>query len=316
MVQRYDLVLGGGGVRGAAHVGAIAALEDRGWQPQRVAGVSAGAMAGALLVAGAGPDCMRELLHELDYRAFALSDIVERIARRPLVGGMLERVGRPATIAPREWIEQLLADHGVRTWADLRVADDTAPVQERHRLVVRCLDVVHRRVVRLPWDYARYGLDADEQSVALAVRASMSVPLVFDPVPLGEGAGAGLLVDGGIASGFPVSALDRRDGAAPRWPTIAVRLLPRPRSSGRPEGDLALLRAVLEAMLAAGDAMEPVGSCDELRTVRVDTSRVRSLDVRDDDGTEAELHDAGREAMEAFLDGYDHEQWVASCRHG
>ena len=316
MVNRYDLVLGGGGVRGAAHVGAIAALEARGWQPQRVAGASAGALAGALLVAGAGPERMRDLLHELDYRAFALSDIVERMARRPLVGGVLERVGRPTTIAPLAWIEELLAEHDVRTWADLRVADDSAPLQERHRLVVRALDVVHRRVVRLPWDYARYGLEADEQSVALAVRASMSVPLVFDPVPLGEGGSAGLLVDGGIASGFPVTALDRRDGAAPRWPTIAVRLLPRSRSSGRPEGDIALLRAVLEAMLAAGDAMEPVGTCDELRTVRVDTSRVRSLDVRDEDGTEAVLHDAGREAMEAFLDGYDHDAWIGSCRQG
>ena len=38
------------------------------------------------------------------------------------------------------------------------------------------------QMVRLPWDYRRvYGLDPDEQPVADAVRASMSIPFFFNP---------------------------------------------------------------------------------------------------------------------------------------
>lgn len=313
-MDRYDLVLGGGGVRGAAHVGAVTALADRGMEVHRVAGASAGAMAGALLVAGATPAELRRHLEDVDFRGLAVSDLVARLSGRPLVGRVVERLGHDRTVDPFTWFEGLLEEYGVRTWADLRLDDGVephVPSARRYRLVVRCLDVVHRRVVRLPWDYHRYGLDPDEQSVARAVNASMSVPLVFDPVPLGTGERRGLLVDGALGSGFPVGALDRSDGVAPRWPTVAVRLLARPRDEKWPDGDLALARAVIDAMLVAGDAMEPVDEADEQRTVRVDTSAVRSLDVRDQDRVVDELFEAGRASMDAFLDGYDHAAW---CR--
>ena len=186
-MDRVDLVLGGGGVRGAAHVGAIEELAARGLSVHRVAGASAGAMAGALLVAGASSEDLRRHLEEVDFRGLAVSDLVGRLAGRPVVGRVVERLGAPRTTDPLEWYRGLLADVGVRTWADLAWTGPDAeelPPERRYRLVVRALDVVRRRVVRLPWDYHLYGLEIDEQSVAEAVRASMSVPLVFDPVKL------------------------------------------------------------------------------------------------------------------------------------
>lgn len=311
-----DLVLGGGGIRGIAHVGALSALAEAGWTPHRVAGASAGAMAGALWVAGATPATMRGYLEELDYRGFAFADVVGRLARRPWVGSVVERIS-PTTIDPLVWFDSLLAEHGVRTWADLRLegedAEGLAP-ERRYALVVRCLDVVHRRVVRLPWDYHLYGLEADEQPVSEAVRASMSVPVVFDPVELGEGEQAGLLVDGGIGTGFPVSVFDRTDRRPARRPTFAVRLVPRSRTTGWPEGDLALVRAVVETVLEAGDQLEPVGSCDEQRTIRVDASALLMLDVRMTATEEQALFDEGVRATTAFLAGYDHESWTRDCR--
>ena len=310
-----DLVLGGGGIRGIAHVGALSALDAAGWTPHRVAGASAGAMAGALWVAGAAPADMRGYLEELDYRGFAFADVVGRLTRRPMVGAVLERFS-PPTVDPLVWFDSLLAEHGVRTWRDLRMDGPTVahlPPERRYRLVVRCLDVVRRRVVRLPWDYHVYGLDADEQAVSEAVRASMSVPLVFDPVKLGDGETAGLLVDGGLGTAFPVGVFDRGDGERPRHPTFAVRLVPRSRTSGWPDGDVALVRAVVETMLEAGDQLEPVGSCDERRTIRVDASAVVALDVGMTREEEGQLYAAGVTATEAFLAGYDHEAWAADC---
>lgn len=316
MIDRCDLVLGGGGVRGLAFVGALSALEDAGIGVERVAGASAGAIAGALAVAGVPPATIRRLTDDLDLRGFALAGVVSRLRDARGVGDVVGWLA-PTPTDPEQWLTEVLADHGIETFADLRTdAPDDAPIEERYRLVVRCLDVVQRRVVRLPWDYRRYGLDPDRQSVARAVRASMSIPLVYDPVTVGGGVDpTGLLVDGGLTSGFPVTLLDRRDGSPPRWPTFAVRLLPRPRGDGEiPDSNLGLMRAVVDALLDAGDDLEPTTECDERRTVRVDVSHVRAFDLRIEDVDGGALYDAGHDAMQQLLTGWDHDAYLDECR--
>jgi len=49
---RFALVLGGGGLRGLAHVGALAELEAHGWVPEEVVGTSIGALVAAAWAAG------------------------------------------------------------------------------------------------------------------------------------------------------------------------------------------------------------------------------------------------------------------------
>jgi NTE family protein len=309
--RRCDLVLGGGGVRGVAHIGALTALEEADYQVVRAAGASAGAIAGAFAVAGVPAASLRELFEELDLASFVFSDVLDRWSGKRGVGRLVDRFSTDRT-EPIQWLREVLADRGIRTFGDLAVDDpDPADPPERHyRLVVRCLDIVQRRVVRLPWDYARYGLDPDAQPVADAVRASMSVPMVYDPVLIGhDDASTGLLIDGGLTSGFPVTVLDRQDGAPPRWPTFGVRLLPRPRTQQTlPEGTFAMARMVIEALLDASDLLEPLTSADDLRTVRVDVSDVRplNLDATDDH----DLFREGHDAMAAFLGGWDFDRYL------
>jgi NTE family protein len=313
---RCDLVLGGGGVRGVAHIGALTALEESGYRVVRAAGASAGAIAGAFAVAGVPSATLRELFEELDFASFVLSDVLGRLSDTRGIGRLVDRL-RSEPTDPLTWIEEILAEHGIRTFADLRTddADATDPPERTYRLVVRCLDVIQRRVVRLPWDYARYGLDPDEQPVAQAVRASMSIPMVYTPVRIGaeDDPGRGLLIDGGLTSGFPVGVLDRRDGQPPRWPTFGIRLLPRPRAGGElPTGGIALARMVVHALLDAGDLLEPLTECDERRTVRIDVSDVGplDLDVTDDHDVFAD----GYDAMLAFLESFDAEAYRRDCR--
>ena len=52
MSRRVDLVMEGGGVKGIALAGALEVLEERGYRVNRVAGSSAGAIAGALAASG------------------------------------------------------------------------------------------------------------------------------------------------------------------------------------------------------------------------------------------------------------------------
>jgi len=56
--QGIGLVLSGGGVRGAAHIGVYQALIESGIKPDYIAGSSAGAIVGALIGAGYKPDEM------------------------------------------------------------------------------------------------------------------------------------------------------------------------------------------------------------------------------------------------------------------
>lgn len=311
---RCDLVLGGGGVRGTAHIGALTALEESGYEVVRAAGASAGAVASAFAVAGVPAGTLRELFDDLNVRSFLFSDVLGKLASRRGVGRIVERLG-PAPTEPLAWITEVLAAQGVETFGDLRVrdADDTDPPERAYRLVVRCLDILQRRVVRLPWDYARYGLDPDAQPVAEAVAASMAIPFVYDAVPLGAEQLRGLLIDGGLTSGFPVTVLDRQDGGSPRWPTFGIRLLPRPRGEGEPpDGQLDTLRMVLDALLDSSDLLEPLTECDERRTVRVDLSSVRALDVGGTD--DGELFSEGYEEMLSFLERWDWDRYRTDCR--
>jgi NTE family protein len=65
------LVLSGGVVRGAAHVGAIAALADAGVRPDLVVGTSAGAVVGALLAAGHDAAALQRIVSTMRWSSVA-----------------------------------------------------------------------------------------------------------------------------------------------------------------------------------------------------------------------------------------------------
>ena len=305
-----DLVLGGGGVRGIAHVGALHAVEDADLRVRHVAGASVGAIIGALAVAGVPAVRMETLLRELEVTSFAFSDLLGGARGAPGVGALLDRLGLAGPDA-LGWLGAVLSEHGVETFGDLRDDDGHAAPCRGWRLVVRCLDVANRRVVRLPWDYADYGLDPDEQPVAEAVRASMSVPLVYEPVVLeaAEGFHSGVLIDGGMGGGVPVRIFDRPD-TTPRWPTFGVRLsrapVHEPEELSSPVG---LLRATLETLLEARDPLEETLQPDDDRTVSLDTLGLRTMDVRNLPEVAPRLIENGRSAMAAFLDDFSFDDW-------
>ena len=59
---KTGLVLSGGGTRGFAHLGVIAALFEKGIKPDVISGTSAGAIAGAFIAAGKNPHHILEIL--------------------------------------------------------------------------------------------------------------------------------------------------------------------------------------------------------------------------------------------------------------
>ena len=257
---RADLALEGGGVKGIGLAGAVLVLDEAGYSFPRVAGTSAGAIAASLIAsiskAGKPMPLLRSYLSEVDFTQFMPEGKIHHFLDH--LGGAVQKVADAAILIHQmglypgtyleQWLEPILTDLGVRTFADLKIdqADDpgmSLPPLRRYRLVVHTSDITRGELARLPWDYQYYGLAGDEQDVVSAVRASMSIPFFFDPVmveaneadvdvrmPDGSAvrqhydAGTVTWVDGGMLRNFPIGAFDRVDDEPARWPTIGIKL--------------------------------------------------------------------------------------------
>ncbi|MDT5076604.1 MAG: hypothetical protein QOJ80_1241 [Mycobacterium sp.] len=330
-IKRADLVLSGGGVKGVGLVGAVVALLDAGYEPQRISGTSAGSIVGAIVAAAAHTGAMtgaqvKELALQLDYRKFLDPGPVERV---PLVGpslALLRGSGIYQGDYAREWVRKQLADLGVVTFGDLALEDDELPPEQRYRLVVTIADVTTGQLVRLPWDYRRvFGLDPDEQLVADAVRASMSIPFFFRPVSLTSTAGlTSTLVDGGLLSNFPIDSLDRTDGETPRWPTFGITLLPNlPQGNDKVIPALAALRLlgaphlledVVTTVLVGRDQAYLNQPWVDARAIRVDSTDVGFLDFDISENEVEAQYLKGQEAAERFLADWNWEAYLRRFR--
>lgn len=71
----FSLVLGGGGLKGLAHIGVLQALEEAGLRPSGVVGSSIGSLIAAAWAAGRSVDFMRERALRLKRRdVFQVAD--------------------------------------------------------------------------------------------------------------------------------------------------------------------------------------------------------------------------------------------------
>jgi NTE family protein len=317
-----DLVLSGGGVKGIGLVGAVVALLDAGYTAQRVSGTSAGSIVGAIVAAashGSQLDAeeVNELALQLDYHKFTDPGALERV---PVLGpsfAVLRGTGIYKGDYAHDWVASQLKNLGVTTFGDLAINDDNIPEEQRYKLVVTVADVTTGQLIRLPWDYRRvYGLDPDEQSVADAVRASMSIPFFFRPVTLTSTTGlTSTLVDGGLLSNFPIDSLDRTDGRKPRWPSFGITVLPNlPEGNDKVIPALApirllgpphLLESVITTVLVGRDQAYLHQPWVNARTIRVDSTDTGFLDFDISDNEVEALYAKGYAAAEKFLSTWD-----------
>lgn len=68
--HKLGVAMSGGGARGLAHAGALAAIEEAGLRPDILAGVSAGSVAAVLYAAGVTPAAMVELFRNRGFKDF------------------------------------------------------------------------------------------------------------------------------------------------------------------------------------------------------------------------------------------------------
>jgi NTE family protein len=320
-----NLVFEGGGIRGIGLVGALAPLLERGLRPRHVAGTSAGAIVSTLLAAGYGGDELREVTLAFDFGRLRDKDWLDRI---PLVGAgvsILRDHGIYEGEAFLEAMRALLAAKGVRTFGDL--ADPAHPGDPLlgYRAQVVVSDLTEKRLLVLPQDAAKLGVAPDELEVALAVRASMSIPVFFEPVRFTNPrtGRVHLLVDGGMLSNFPVWLFDEERRASGR-PTLGLKLIdpepgtapgagPRRSLVAELAGAVAFARSLADTVLEARDRLY-LEQVEFARTIGVPTLGIGPTEFDLPRERALALYDAGREAAERFLAGWRVEDDLAAGR--
>jgi NTE family protein len=323
-----DLVLEGGGIKGIGLVGAVLELIEHEYEFQRVAGTSAGSIVAALLAAGASRDQLLQTMSRLNYpqvpdRAWPGIPVVSEGA------ALLRTGGAYRGDYVHDFIERELKALGVRTFGDLVATDagldPNLDASRRYKLMVTVTDVTNGRLLRLPWDYPKLGLQPDEQSVATAVRASISIPLYFEPVTLTCGDGEKItLVDGGVLSNFPIEAFDRTEGK-PRWPTFGVKIMPDlpadieelfPGIPGLPSAlpPLNMLERVAATAIVGHDQTYLERPCVRRRTIAVDTSEIGIVEFDAPPETREAVQAKGEAAAAAFLQDWSWDDYKRDCR--
>jgi NTE family protein len=340
--SRADGVFEGGGVKGIAFAGAIAAAEkDAGvteWV--NVAGTSAGSIVAALLVAGYDGAGLQKILADAHYAKFA-----DCGPGGMWLGGMWNALTRMRGMAPGkyfiEWMSEQLGNSPLAkelgksdlTFADVRRRDlppreevpdvsDEKYERAKYRLHVIGSDITTGRMVILPDDLPDYedkqgtSYDKDSFPVVDAVRMSMSYPFLFAPVTLHRGGRPVYVVDGGLLSNFPIWLFD---SPKPKRPTWGFRLHPGAdveegmpyRKVGRPLWSVPLLKAMFSAATEAWDReqMEQVVSA---RTVSIPTHAISTTDFGLTKSQASDLYGWGSAAAHAFFSAPEQQTYLNS----
>lgn len=308
--KHVDLVFEGGGVKGIALVGAFSVLQERGYEPQNMAGASAGAIVAALIAAGYGAGELKEIIAELDYDRFKDEALEDRFPMGKTLS-ILKDLGIYEGKAFEEWMRGLLETRGVRTFGDL-VRREDVDLKYRYKLQVIASDVTERRLLVLPRDAPKLGIeDPDDIDVAQAVRMSMSIPIFFEPVRFTNRLTdeEHLIVDGGMLSNFPVWLFDAEE---PQWPTIGMKLVQSPET---PIGEelaepvpragvkqvIGYLRSLVDTMMAAHDRLYVEQHDFDRRTIGIDTLGVGTTEFDLSPERALALYESGRTAAKEFL---------------
>jgi NTE family protein len=226
---RIALVLGGGAARGFAHVGVIKALESHSIKPDILAGTSAGSLVAALYAAG--------------YDGFGLQRLSFDMKESMVSDWALPNRGIFRGEALQEFVSK---------------AVDGRPIEKLDRkLAIVATDLGSGRAIVF-----------ERGDTGMAVRASSSVPGVFQPIRISGRE----YVDGGLVSPVPVKVA-RGLGADI---VIAVDIANRP--AERPVSDT--IDLLLRTFMIMGNTIADAELADADVVIRPDVSQVSTTDFQ------------------------------------
>lgn len=193
---KIGLVLSGGGARGAAHIGVIKVLEELRIPIDTICGTSMGSIVGGLYASGMSIEELETVVTSLDWRE-ALEDLIPRADR---------------SFRRKSEDRSYLVKHKPGLSDDFEIKLPSGLLQGQQidlilkRLVLPVSSVKNFDNFRIPFRAVATNIVTGKAVVlgsgdlAMAMRASMSVPAAFSAVEIG----GKLLVDGGVTNNLPV----------------------------------------------------------------------------------------------------------------
>ena len=193
---RIGLVLGGGGARGTAHVGVLEVLEQLRVPVDCIAGTSMGSLVAGAYLSGVGPRQMMERLGQVDWHDLFRDDTAHgetNYRERRLAQSYYPGLEAGLTPDGMQMARGVVGGQKIKLFFNTLVGADRA----------------ERTIGTLPLPLAIIATDIGngdrvvfrDGELALAMRASMSVPAVLTPVPWR----GRYLVDGGLVDNLPVA---------------------------------------------------------------------------------------------------------------
>jgi NTE family protein len=191
-----NLVFEGGGVRGVAYAGALGVLEERGFLSgvRAVAGTSAGAFAALLLSLGYSPEGLADALRSIHFKTLEDHPNPLRVATH---------YGLYKGDVLREWIAAQVTGAGLPK--ELTFAELAATGARDLKVFATDLNICDTR------EFSAH--TTPDTSVVGAVRASMSIPLMYAAWQFPDGKPDNhIYVDGGTVYNYPIGAFADPDG--------------------------------------------------------------------------------------------------------
>ncbi|WP_461515681.1 patatin-like phospholipase family protein [Porticoccus sp.] len=181
-MKKIGLALGGGGAKGVSHLLILEALEEMGLKPACITGTSIGALIGAMYCAGMPTQEIKEIFLE-----FSLKDneSLKHIVTKKHIFKWLDFIGPQFRGRGLIRVENLL----------------TYLFESVHAKRFTQLEIPLRVVASDFW--SRQQVVLEKGALIPAIRASMSLPGLFEPVKIG----GRVLIDGGAVNPVPFDLL-------------------------------------------------------------------------------------------------------------
>lgn len=168
MKKKIGLALGGGGARGLCHIEFIKVLDELGLKPSVISGTSIGSIVGAFYAAG--------------YNGLQMENLLQEIGLREITKMVDPSFFSIAGLVKGKGIIEFLTEHlPVHTFEKLKIP-----------LKIVATDYWQQKEVIL-----------DKGDLIQAIRASISIPAVFEPVKIG----GRVLIDGGVSNPVPYDVI-------------------------------------------------------------------------------------------------------------
>lgn len=297
-----SLVFSGGGIKGLAYVGVINALEEKQLfqNVKRFAGASAGAITAALLAIGMNAEELDKQMSSVDFSTFLkksnvnIEALVDKTSELLLTGPavIIDEITNRGLCDGSVFVEWLTSMFKLKGFDEATTFAELYEKTGNELIIVLCYANCSKTVLA-----CHTSAETSNMPVITAVRGSMSIPLVFEPLIWNNN----VYLDGGTMYNYPIEVFDENPSPDKTLGFIlstksSVLTPPRKEDTGILSHLACIYDAIMNVSYEYCFRME-----NHHRTVFIDPSGIGTLDFKLTEDQKKALKDNGYKATIDYL---------------